>query len=80
MFRDVGHFREILHEVMVRKRFAIKTVYIEPRRFVSTCKEANYPWYVSGAKLNDGTCFILQEYNKKHECRLTNKTMKVTSA
>ncbi|KAK9202565.1 hypothetical protein WN944_017776 [Citrus x changshan-huyou] len=80
VFRDVGHFREILHEVMVRKRFAIKIVYSEPRRFVSTCKEANCPWYVSGAKLNDGTGFILREYNKHHECRLTNKTVKVTSA
>ncbi|KAH9751096.1 SWIM-type domain-containing protein [Citrus sinensis] len=80
VFRDVGHFREILHEVMVRKRFAIKTVYSEPRRFVGTCKEANCPWYVSGAKLNDGTGFILREYNKNHECRLTNKTVKVTSA
>ena len=64
---------------MVRKRFAIKTVYSEPRRFVGTCKEANCPWYVSGAKLNDGTGFILREYNKNHECRLTNKTVKVTS-
>ena len=31
VFRDVGHFREILHEVMVRKRFANKTIYSEPR-------------------------------------------------
>ena len=80
MFRDVGHFREILHEVMVRKRFAIKTVYSEPRRFLGTCKNADCPWYVSGAKLNNGTSFTLREYNKKHECRLTNKTVKVTSA
>ncbi|KAH9801496.1 hypothetical protein KPL71_001059 [Citrus sinensis] len=72
--------REILHEVMVRKRFAIKTVYSEPRRFLGTCKNADCPWYVSGAKLNNGTSFTLREYNKKHECRLTNKTVKVTSA
>lgn len=58
IFRDV-HLREILHEVMVRKRFAIKTVYSEPRRFVGTCKEDDCPWYVAGAKLNDGIGFIL---------------------
>ncbi|KAH9648646.1 SWIM-type domain-containing protein [Citrus sinensis] len=76
VFRDVGHFREILHEVMARKRFAIKTVYSEP---VGTCKKANCPWYVAGAKMNDGTGFILREYNKNHECTLINKTVKVTS-
>ncbi|KAK9206499.1 hypothetical protein WN943_016776 [Citrus x changshan-huyou] len=48
VFRDVAHFREILHEVMIRQGFAIKTVYSEPRRFVGTCKEAGCPWYVAG--------------------------------
>ncbi|KAH9768456.1 SWIM-type domain-containing protein [Citrus sinensis] len=43
VFIDVAHFREILHEVMIRKGFAIKTVYSEPRRFVGTCKEAGCP-------------------------------------
>ncbi|KAK9211410.1 hypothetical protein WN943_000786 [Citrus x changshan-huyou] len=52
VFRDVAYFREILHEVMIMKGFAIKTVYSEPRRF----------------------------YNKKHEFRLTNKTVKVSSS
>ncbi|KAK9205168.1 hypothetical protein WN943_015435 [Citrus x changshan-huyou] len=52
VFRDVAHFREILHEVMISKGFSIKTVYSEPRRF----------------------------YNKKHECRLTSKTVKVSSS
>ena len=33
---------------------------------------------MASAKLNDGIGFILREYNKKHECRLTSKTMKVT--
>ncbi|KAK9227179.1 hypothetical protein WN943_012228 [Citrus x changshan-huyou] len=80
VFRDVAHFREILHEVIIRKGFAIKTIYSEPRRFVGTCKEAGCPWYVAGAKLNDGTGFILRQYNKKHECRLTSKTMKVSSS
>ena len=79
MFRDVAHFREIFHEVVIRKGFAIKIVYSEPKRFVGTCKEAGCPWYVSGAKLNDGAGFILPEYNKRHECRLTSKTIKVTS-
>ena len=35
---------------------------------------------MSGTKLNDEIGFILREYNKKHECRLTNKTVKVTFA
>ena len=43
VFRDVAYFREILHEVMIMKGFAIKTVYSEPRRFVGTCKEAGCP-------------------------------------
>lgn len=38
---------EILHEVMIRKGFAIKTVYSEPRRFVGTCKEAGCPSWVA---------------------------------
>ena len=80
VFRDVAHFIEIVHEVMIRKGFAIKTVYSEPRRFVGTCKEAGCPRYVFDAKLNDETGFILWEYNKKQECRLTSKTIKVTSA
>ena len=75
MFRDVAHFREILHEVMIRKGFAIKTIYSEPRRFVGSCKEVDCPWYVASAKLNDGIGFILREFNKKHECRLTSKTV-----
>ncbi|KAH9681171.1 SWIM-type domain-containing protein [Citrus sinensis] len=80
VFRDAAHFREILHEVMIRKGFAIKTVYSEPRRFVGTCKEVGCPWYVAGAKLNDGTGFILRQYNKKHEYRLTGKTVKMSSS
>lgn len=59
LFRHVAHFREILHKVMIRKGFSIKTVYNKPKRFVGTCKEVDCPWYVVGAKLNDGTSFIL---------------------
>lgn len=65
VFRDVVHFRERLHMVMVRKRFAIKIVYSEPREFVGTCTKADCPWYVTGAKLNDRTSFILRESNQK---------------
>ena len=35
---------------------------------------------MASVKLNDGTGFILRKYNKKHECKLTSKTVKVTSA
>ena len=33
VFREIVHFREILNEVIVRKGFAIKTVYSASRRF-----------------------------------------------
>ena len=77
VFKDVTHFREIK---IIKKGFAIKTIYSEPRRLMGTCKELGCPWFVAGAKLNDGTGFILREYNKKHKCRLTSKIVKVTSA
>ena len=64
VFRDVVHFKEILNEVMVKKMFAIKTVYSESRRFMATCKQSGCPWYVVGAKMNDGSGFILREYKK----------------
>ena len=54
---------ERVHEVIIRKCCTIKTVYSKTRRFVGTCKEAVCPWYVAGAKLNNGTGFILREYN-----------------
>lgn len=79
IFRDVVYFKKILNEVMIRKRFTIKTVYSKPRRFMVTCKQHSCPWYVVGAKMNDRSGFILWEYNKKHDCRLANKTVKVTS-
>ncbi|KAH9780252.1 SWIM-type domain-containing protein [Citrus sinensis] len=44
VFRDVGHFREVLHEVMVRKGFNINIKYSEPRRYYATCKEPGCPW------------------------------------
>lgn len=78
VLRDVIHFREILNKVMARKMFAIKTVYSELRRFVATCKQTGCPWYVVGAKMNDRSGFILWEYNKKHDYRPTNKSVKVT--
>lgn len=56
VFKDVAHFREIM---IIKKEFAIKTIYSELRRFVGTCKEAGCRWYVASAKLNDGTGFIL---------------------
>ncbi|KAK9184279.1 hypothetical protein WN943_024627 [Citrus x changshan-huyou] len=44
VFRDVGHFREVLHEVMVRKVFNINIKYSEPKRYYATCKEPGCPW------------------------------------
>ncbi|KAK9193218.1 hypothetical protein WN944_003915 [Citrus x changshan-huyou] len=79
VFRDVGHFREVLHEVMVRKGFNINIKYSEPRRYYATCKEPGCPWFVNGARLNDRNGFWLRGYHKKHECRLTKKSVKVTS-
>ncbi|KAH9681520.1 SWIM-type domain-containing protein [Citrus sinensis] len=79
VFRDVGHFREVLHEVMVRKGFNINIKYSEPRRYYATCKEPGCPWFVNGARLNDRNVFWLRGYHKKHECRLTKKFVKVTS-
>ncbi|KAK9211647.1 hypothetical protein WN943_001024 [Citrus x changshan-huyou] len=61
IFRDV-HLREILHEVMVRKRFAIKTVYSEPRRFVGTCKEDDCPWARAKTRLE-----ILEDHSKGYQ-------------
>ncbi|KAK9184716.1 hypothetical protein WN943_025067 [Citrus x changshan-huyou] len=79
VFKDVGHFREVLHEVMVRKGFNINIKYSEPRRYYTTCKELGCPWFVNGARLNDRNGFWLRGYHKKHECRLTKKSVKVTS-
>ncbi|KAH9658366.1 SWIM-type domain-containing protein [Citrus sinensis] len=79
VFRDVGHFREVLHEVMVRKGFNINIKYSEPRRYYATCKEPGCPWFVNGVRLNDRNGFWLRGYHKKHECMLTKKSMKMTS-
>ncbi|KAH9655260.1 SWIM-type domain-containing protein [Citrus sinensis] len=79
VFRDVNHFRQVLHEVMIRKGFNISIKYSEPRRYFATCKEASCPWFVKGARLNDRNGFWLREYQKKHECKLTKKSVKVTS-
>ena len=79
VFRDVGHFREVLHEVMVRKGFNINIKYSEPRRYYATCKEPGCPWFVNGGRLNDRNGFWLRGYHKKHECRLTKQYVKVTS-
>ncbi|KAK9208792.1 hypothetical protein WN944_001152 [Citrus x changshan-huyou] len=76
VFRDVGHFREVLHEVMVRKGFNINIKYSEPRRYYATCKEPGYPWFVNGGRLNDRNGFWLRGYHKKHECRLTKQSVK----
>ena len=59
VLKDIIHFKEILNEVTVRKRFAIKTVCSELRRFVATCKQVGCPWYVVGAKMNYISGFIL---------------------
>ena len=79
MFRDVGHFREVLHEVMVRKGFNVNIKYSESRRYYATCKEPGCPWFVNGGTLNDRNGFWLRGYHKKHECRLTKQYVKVTS-
>ncbi|KAH9671368.1 SWIM-type domain-containing protein [Citrus sinensis] len=79
VFRDVSHFRQVLHEVMIRKEFNINIKYSEPRRYYATCKEAGYPLFVNGARLNDRDGFWLRKYHKKHECKLTKKYVKVTS-
>ncbi|KAH9718054.1 SWIM-type domain-containing protein [Citrus sinensis] len=79
VFRDVNHFRQVLHEVMIRKEFNISIKYSEPRRYFATCKEAGCPWFVKGARLNDRNGFWLRGYQKKHECKLTKKSVKVTS-
>lgn len=55
-------------------------VYSEPKILMDTCKRSNCPWYIVGAKLNDRIGFILLKYNKKWECKLTKKPMKVSSA
>ncbi|KAH9789142.1 SWIM-type domain-containing protein [Citrus sinensis] len=79
VFRDVGHFREVLHEMMVRKGFNINIKYSEPRRYYATCKEPGCPWFVNGGRLNDRNGFWLRGYHKKHECRFTKQSVKVTS-
>ncbi|XP_015386640.2 uncharacterized protein LOC107177409 [Citrus sinensis] len=79
VFRDVDYFRKVLHEVMVRKWFNINIKYSEPKRYYATCKEPDCPWFVNGARLNDRNGFWLRGYHKKHECRLTKKSVKVTS-
>ncbi|KAK9184816.1 hypothetical protein WN943_025167 [Citrus x changshan-huyou] len=76
VFKDIGHFREVLHEVMVRKGFNINIKYSEPRRYYATCKEPSCLWFVNGARLNDRNGFWLRGYHKKHECRLTKKSVK----
>lgn len=65
--------------MIVRKKFVIKIVYSELRRFVATCKWSSYTSYMVDAKINNRSGFILREYNKKHDCRLTNKIVKVAS-
>ena len=79
MFRDLNHFRQVLHEVMIRKWFNISIKYSEQRRYFATCKEAGCPWFVKGARLNYRNGFWLRGYQKKHECKLTKKSVKVTS-
>lgn len=46
MFKVVGHFKEELHKVMVRKCFNINIKYSEPMRYYATYKESGFPWCV----------------------------------
>ncbi|XP_024046765.1 uncharacterized protein LOC112101076 [Citrus clementina] len=64
---------------MVRKGFNINIKYSELRRYYATCKEPGCPWFVNGGRLNDRNGFWLRGYHKKHECKLTKQSVKVTS-
>ena len=64
MFRDVNHFRQVLHEVMIRKGFKISIKYSEPRRYYATCKEVGCPWFVKGARLKIRMVFGCKDIRK----------------
>ncbi|KAH9715583.1 SWIM-type domain-containing protein [Citrus sinensis] len=76
---DADRIRQVLYEVMIRKKFNINIKYSELRINYATCKEAGCPWFVKGARLNDRNGFWLRGYQKKHECKLTKKSVKATS-
>lgn len=57
VFRNMSHFKQVLHEVIVRKKIKINIKYYEPRRYYVTCKELGHPWFVNGARLNNRNGF-----------------------
>ena len=64
VFRDVNHFRQVLYEVMIRKKFNINIKYSELRINYATCKEAGCPWFVKGARLKIRMVFGCKDIRK----------------
>lgn len=64
--------------MIIRKMLNINIKYSVPVRYYATCNEASCPWFVNDAKLNYRNSFWLRGYHKKHKCRLTKKSVKVT--